>query len=103
MYLRAYNKAADSMNQGRISEFNSQQRKKYGDNFAKRDGYVDDYLKMFNEEVNKNFNRSLNDFYNGSKNYQKAEQLVQKYGMTKWDDLARKNAATIKELRANIT
>lgn len=102
MYFKAYNKAADSMNRGGIDKFNSQQRKKYGDKFAERDGYMDDYSKIFNKELAKNFDRSLNDLYNNNKNYKKAEQLAQKYSMTKWDDLARKNDATIRELRANV-
>ena len=102
MYLKAYNNAANYMNSGGIDNFNSQQRKKYGDKFAKRDWYADDYSKVFNKEFAKNFDRSLNDLYNNSKNYKKAEAFAQKYNMTKWDDLARKNDETIRELRSNV-
>lgn len=101
-YLSSYNKAADEMNKGGIEKFNTQQRKKYGDNFAKRDGYMDDYNKMFSNTVAKYYDQSLNDFYKSDKNFKKAELLVEKYNMTKWDDLARSNQEVIDELRRNL-
>ena len=101
-WLDSYNKAADEMNSGGIERFNSKQRKKYGEKYAKRDGYMDDYNKEFEKMYAKYYNQSLNDFYKSNKNYQKAKSLVDKYDMTKWDDLARKNESAIDELRSIV-
>ena len=98
-YIDSYNKAADEMNNGGIEKFNSEQRKKYGKDFAERDDYMDDYGKAFDKIFAKYYNQSLNDFYKSNKNYQKATSLVDKYDMTKWDSLAIKNKSTIDELR----
>lgn len=95
----SYNKAADEMNSGGIEKFNSKQRKKYGEKYAERDGYMDEYSKEFEKMYAKYYNQSLNDFYKNNRNYKKAKSLVDKYDMTKWDDLARNNESTIDELR----
>ena len=57
MYVKSYNKAADKMNNGGIDKFNREQEKKYGKNFAKRDGYEDDYFKLLNETFLEKNNR----------------------------------------------
>ena len=102
MYLKSYNKAADKMNNGEIDRFNNEQRKKYGKDFAKRDGYSEDYEKLFNDEFQKIMNKSLIDFRLSNANYQKADALVKKYNMTKWDDLAKYNQEGIDYIRSKI-
>ena len=102
MYLKSYSKAADKMNNGQIDRFNNEQRKKYGKDFAKRDGYIEDYEKLFNDEFQKNMNKSLIDFRLSNANYQKADALVKKYNMTKWDDLAKNNQEGIDYIRSMI-
>lgn len=102
MYVKSYNKAAYDMNNGGIEKFNSEQRKKYGDKYAQRDGYLDDYQKSFNKQLAKHMDTSLNDFYKNDKNFQKCEKLVKKYNMTEWNELALKNTATIDDLRRTI-
>ena len=102
MYVKAYNKAADDMNRGDIEKFNTEQRKKYGDKYAQRDGYISDYNKMFTNRVAKYMDRSLNDFYKNDKSFQKCEKLVEKYGMSEWHELAMKNTAVINDLRRTI-
>ena len=102
MYMNAYNKAADDMNRGGIEKFNVEQRRKYGDNYAERDNYINDYNAMFTNRVAKYFDISLNNFYKNDKNFQKCEQLVDKYKMDKWHDLAKKNTEVIKDLRRAI-
>lgn len=99
LYVSAYNKTADHMNNGGIDKFNKQQEKKYGKNFSKRDGYEKEYEKLFSKEFEKNWNQTLTDFYKSNTNYKKAEELVKKYDMTKWDDLAKQNAEAIESLR----
>ena len=90
------------MNNGGIEKFNSEQRKKYGKDFAERDDYMDDYDKAFDKIFAKYYNQSLNDFYKSNKNFQKAMSLVDKYDMTKWDILAIKNESAIDELRSIV-
>ena len=95
MNVRAYNKAAQYMNNGGIEKFNKQQEKKYGKDFAKRDGYVDDYLEKFDALVSKNLDRSLYRFYTTNKHWQEAQALVDEYNMVEWDDAAQKNAEAL--------
>ena len=102
MYVKSWNKAADYMNGGGIDKFNKQQEKKYGQTYQERDGYMDDYTKLFNKKLTENLNKSLNDFYMSDKNVQKARALVEKYDMTKWDDLAKQNEAAIEDVRKTV-
>ena len=102
MYIHSYNKAANDMNNGEIEKFNANQRKKYGDNFANRDGYISDYSKLFNTRVAKYMDTSLNNFYKNDKNFQRSEKLINEYGMTEWHELARKNSVEIDDLRRAI-
>ena len=102
MYLKSYNKAVDKMNNGETDRFNDEQRKKYGKDFAKRDGYIEDYEKLFNDEFQKNMNKSLIDFRLSNADYQKADALVKKYNMTKWDDLAKNNQEAIDYIQSMI-
>lgn len=99
LYTNAYNKAADKMNRGGIDKFNKEQETKYGKDYAKRAGYTDDYFRLFDREVAKIYDKSLIDFYESNKSYKKAQQLVDKYDMTSWDDLAKKNADRIQDIR----
>lgn len=102
MYAQSYNKAAKYMNEGGIDKFNAEQRKKYGDKYPERDGYMSDYDRIFQKHVIKNMNQSLNDFYQNNKNYQKGKSLVDKYNMTEWDELAKSNEMKIEEIRKAI-
>lgn len=98
MRFDAYNRAADHMNRGGIDRFNKQQQKRYGKNFAKRDNYLSDYKKTFDKEMNKQSDKLLSEFYTNSKKYKKTKELVDRYKMTKWDDLARNNESNIEKL-----
>lgn len=100
LYVKAYNKAADAMNNGGIDRFNATQKKKHGENYAKRIGYEDDYMKVFNKTLSKNLDKTLYEFRSSTPAYQKADALVKEYNMTKWDDLAKSNEAGIADLRA---
>lgn len=99
MYGNAYSKAADYMNGGGIDKFNAKQRKKYGKNYGQRDGYEQDYMKEFNRKLAENFNKSINDFYKNDKYYSKSKELVKKYNMTQWDDVAKRNEAQVEKIR----
>lgn len=98
-HVDAYNEAADRMNKGGIDRFNKQQEKKYGKDFANREGYFDDYQKQFNEVYASIYNKSLYEAYQGNKHFQRSVELVEQYGMVKWDELARTNTMELNELK----
>jgi len=100
LYVNAYNKAADKMNSGGIEKFNTAQEKKYGEKYSLRKGYMEDYEKQFDKVMTKEWNKTLFDFHESNPSYKKAEALVQKYDMTKWDNLAKSNESVVTELRA---
>ena len=99
MYVDAYNKAADKMNSGGIDRYNRSQEKKYGEDYAKRSGYENDYIKMFNKEVSKNLSKSMYEFTKSNSNYKKATELVKKYDMLSWDELAKSNSEGMNAIR----
>ena len=80
--MNSYNRAVNTINNGSIKR-------------SKRRLNLD-------EEIVKEFDKSLNDFYSTNKNYKKAKSLVLKYNMTSWDELARKNEHTIRDLRKRV-
>lgn len=90
------------MNSGGIEKFNKEQKEKYGENYAQREGYESDYITMFNKELSKTLNKSLLDFTISDKNYRKADELVKRYNMTSWDELAKSNQEGIEQIRKNI-
>ena len=99
MYVKTYNKAAGYMNDTGIDKFNKRQEKKYGKDFAKRSGYDQDFENEFNKMFDRFANQTLSEFYDSNKNYQEAKRLVDEYGMTKWDDLAKSNEETVAKVR----
>ena len=100
LYVKAYNKSADTMNNGGIDKFNTAQRKKYGDNFSKRQGYEEDYEKQFNKLLSQNLDKTLYDFRSSTPAYQKADELVKKYNMKSWNELAKSDYEVIDKLRS---
>lgn len=98
MYVNAYNRAAGRMNNGGIDRFNEKQRKKYGKDFAKREGYESDYNKLFDKIFVKEWNKSLNDFYSNDPDVKRGRELVKQYGMTSWDELAKNNEVAIEDV-----
>lgn len=102
MYVDAYNKAADYMNEGGIARYNAEQRRKYGENYMDRDDYVLDYEKEFEKVLSKHLNKSLNEFYTNDASVKKARDIVKKYNMTQWDDFAKENEAKIEEVRRAV-
>ena len=98
-YVTAYNKAADTMNNGGINKYNAEQEQKYGKDYALRQGYIEDYKTIFNSLLGQNLNAALDSFYKTNPNIQKAQSLVEKYGMTEWDELAKSNAKLMAEVQ----
>ena len=97
-YVNTYNRAARRMNKTGIDEFNEEQQKKYGDKYAERDSYVDEYNEKFNSIFVEEYNTALHDLWVSNKHYQKAVKLADQYGMTQWDDFAKQRAAEFSEL-----
>lgn len=102
LYDDANNKAADRLNRGEMDRFNEDQRKKYGENYSYRSDYLSDYEKFSDEIVQEIFSKSIYDFYQGNKHYQKAQSLVKQYDMLSWDEMAKNNQEAIDILRSNF-
>ena len=96
VHVKAYNKAADNMNNGGIDKFNKQQEKKYGSNYMNRKDYESDYMKLFDSTYSKHRNTLLTDMYKNDKSFKKGNDLVNRYKMLDWDQLAKDNAQFIK-------
>lgn len=98
LYVDAYNKTANYMNNNRIDVFNAEQKKKYGKDFAKRDGYDSDFAKEFDKFLQENFKKNLSEFVDNNANYQKAKSFVKQYGMLEWDSVAKENSKVYDEM-----
>lgn len=99
LYMKAYNNAADYMNKGGIESFNREQQKKYGDNFAERNEYYDDYTELFNKIFEEEYAKVNIDFIENNKYFKMAEKIASEYKMEDWDFRAKDNTEYIKELR----
>ena len=99
----SHNKTADKLNSGGIEKFNAEQKKKHGDNFSSRKEYEEEYEKLVDKMMSEEFEKTMYDFQSSNANYQKADALVQKYGMEKWDDLAKSNEAVLSKLRSKYS
>lgn len=113
-YSKEYKKQAEKVtrdirnNLGRLSDeanvevaerFNREQERKYGKNYMDRDEYVLEFDEAYINNYDKVFDRKLSDFIQSNENYRKSKELVDKYNMTAWDDIARDNEAFVEELR----
>ena len=100
-YVKAYNRAAEKMNNGLTDKYNEDYDKKLGKK-AKDHDYSSD--KEYNEGMEKLWNKVMSESYDEvikealSDNlfYLKSKQLVEKYSMTTWDELARENEKGMK-------
>lgn len=96
IYIDSYNRVADRLNSGGLEKFNKRHDPKNQDAYAKA------FKKMLLKEVKKEVDKSEMKFYENNKNYQKAQSLVKKYDMLKWDKLAQDNEKFINDLRSRI-
>lgn len=101
-YVNAYNKVANDMNNGGTDRFNERQRKKYGPNYAQRPEYEEEYFDILDSMLERNLNKSLKEFYDSDPDYKRSKELADRYNMTSWDELAKKNEDTISELRSIV-
>lgn len=113
-YSKEYKKQAKKVTQdirnnlGRLSDeanvevaerFNREQERKYGKNYMDRDEYALEFDEAYINNYDKVFDRKLSDFIQSNENYRKSKELVDKYNMIAWDDIARDNEAFVEELR----
>ena len=96
VHVKAYNKAANDMNNGGIDKFNKQQEKKHGSNYMNRNDYENDYMKIFDKTYAKHRNELVSEMFKKDKNFKKGQELVNKYKMLEWDKLAKDNQQFIK-------
>ena len=74
MQINAYNHTVDYFNRNKITEkFNEEQEKKYGENYTKRDGYREDYEKMFETYINAAMAKQIDYFYKNDESVKKEE------------------------------
>ena len=102
MRIEADRKTTDRMNDGEIDKFNKQQEKKHGSKFAERQGYMDDYLDLYNKHLEKQLNVVVDEFYSNDEHVNNAKKMVAKYDMVKWDTLAKENTEAIDKVRKNV-
>ena len=59
-------------------------------------------LEKFEKEWNKSYSRQVLARYSKNPSYQKAQELVSKYDMLSWNEVAKLNDLAIKDLKKNI-
>ena len=82
--VKAYNKTAKEYNGHKIDDFNKKHDPKDKD-------YDESYQEQFNKDIHKNLDKIRLDHITNNPNYIKAQELVKKYDMTKYDDLVKDN------------
>jgi len=83
--IRAYNDAANKMNNGLIDKYNSDYKKKLGEkakahDYGNDDEYINGYNKLFEKVLNKSYNKILTEDRENNSNYIRAQAIVEKYG-----------------------
>lgn len=96
IHVDSYNKAANDMNNGGIDKFNKEQKTKYGSNYMNRKDYENDYMKLFDSTYSKYRTETVNNILKNDKNFKKGQELVNKYKMIEWNQLAKDNSKFIK-------
>lgn len=100
-YVKAYNRAADKMNNGLIDKYNRDYDKKLGakakdHDFLNDKEYENGYNKLFESVLSKEYDSVMMEAYKSNHNYKKAQALADKYNMESFDDIVRQNNAAIK-------
>ena len=100
-YVKAYNRAADKMNNGLIDKYNRDYDKKLGakakdHDFLNDKEYENGYNKLFESVLSKEYDSVMTEAYKSNRNYKKAQALADKYNMESFDDIVRQNNAAIK-------
>ena len=101
-YVKAYNQAAEKMNNGLIDKYNKDYEKKLvskakNHDYGNDEKYNEGYQKLFDKVFEDSYNVIVSDALKNDKYYKKGKELVDKYKMTEWDDLARSNEAGMKK------
>ena len=100
-YVKAYNRAADKMNNGLIDKYNRDYDKKLGakakdHDFLNDKEYENGYNRLFESVLSKEYDSVMTEAYKSNRNYKKAQALADKYNMESFDDIVRQNNAAIK-------
>ena len=103
-YAKASNKAANRMNSGLIDKYNREYDKKLGDkakdhDYANDKEYNEGYNKLWNKVLAEEYKKVITDAYENDKYFKRSQELLEKYKMVEWDELAKENyGAMQKEL-----
>lgn len=100
-YVKAYNRAADKMNNGLTDKYNRDYDKKLGakakdHDFLNDKEYNDGYNKLWDSVMSKEYDSVMSEAYTSNSNYKKAQQLADRYNMESFDDMVRQNREAIK-------
>lgn len=100
-YVKAYNRAADKMNNGLIDKYNRDYDKKLGakakdHDFLNDKEYENGYNKLFESVLTKEYDSVMAEAYTSNSNYKKAQRLADRYSMESFDDMVRQNREAIK-------
>ena len=108
-YINAYNKTADSMNNGLIDKYNSDYEKRLikrvGKEKAKNHNYYTDkeyndgYEKLFNKILTKNYDEMLIDDLKNDYYYKKSQKLINKYKMYDWDEKTKNEMKRLRNVK----
>lgn len=99
-YVNAANKTADALNNGLTEKYNEQSRKKYGENYGWNPKYEAGYEALQEKLMEEYSAKEIAAVLDSDPHLKKAQELVKKYDMTKWDDLAKENEKEIADFRA---
>ena len=91
VWLDAYNKTAEVLNNGETDKYNESSRKKYGENYGFDPRYESGYEAMQQKLMDRFTAERQYEIINSDPNFIKAQALIKKYEMTKWDSLAKEN------------
>lgn len=95
MVIDAYNDTADEYNRYKIAEYNKKHSPDEPD-------YVERYEKQFAEDHHKNYTKRYLEFTKNNENYKKGKALADKYGLYKYDELAKANKEAIDTMESYV-
>ena len=84
------------MNSGLIDKYNRDYDKKLGDkakdhDYANDKEYNEGYNELWNKVLAEEYKKVITDAYENDKYFKRSQELLEKYKMVEWDELAKEN------------
>lgn len=80
------------------SKFDKKQRKKYGSNYKTKDNYQKELFDFINGRLAEEHARSIKEYLEHDKYFQKAKEISERYKMVEWDQLAKDTLSYEREI-----